>query len=130
MGSGQAFFGLTDTDDAIGEIDAGRPVAIVYPDRGEHDLGTLFIPNVVAIPKGAPHPGRGRGPRQRPARARRPKAKLAGGPSAQIPLNRKTEAPSRIETPKTVHAMPADFEAAARIWDRVAAYLASEFAGG
>jgi hypothetical protein len=25
--------------------------------------------------------------------------------------------------------MPADFEAAARIWDRVAAYLAGEFAG-
>jgi iron(III) transport system substrate-binding protein len=129
VGSGQALFGLTDTDDAIGEVDAGQPVAIVYPDRGEHELGTLFIPNVLAIPKGAPHQGEAEalgnallGPEA--------EGKLAGGPSAQIPLNRKTQAPPRVETPKTVHAMPADFEAAARIWDRVAAYLASEFAGG
>jgi iron(III) transport system substrate-binding protein len=129
VGSGQALFGLTDTDDAIGEVDAGQPVTIVYPDRGENELGTLFIPNVLAIPKGAPHPVEGEalgntllGPEV--------EGKLAKGPSAQIPLNRKTEAPPRVETPKTVHAMPADFEAAARIWDRVAAYLASEFAGG
>ncbi len=129
VGSGQALFGLTDTDDAIGEVDAGRPVAIVYPDRGEHELGTLFIPNVLAIPKGAPHPGEAEalgnsllGPEA--------EGKLASGPSAQIPLNRKTQAPPRVETPKTVHAMPADFEAAARIWDRVAAYLARSSRGG
>jgi iron(III) transport system substrate-binding protein len=129
VGSGQALFGLTDTDDAMGEIDAARPVAIIYPDRGEKELGTLFIPNVLAIPKGAPHPIEAQalgnyllGPEA--------EGKLASGASAQIPLNRKTVAPARVETPRTVHAMPADFEAAARIWDRVAAYLASEFAGG
>ena len=33
VGSGQLAFGLTDTDDAVGEIDAGSPVEIVYPDR-------------------------------------------------------------------------------------------------
>ncbi len=129
VGSGQALIGLTDTDDAMGEIDAGRPVAIIYPDRGPDELGTLFIPNVLAIPKGAPH-------RQEAEALGNfllgPEAEgmLARGASAQIPLNRKTETPSRVKTPKTVHAMPADFEAAAKIWDRVAAYLASEFAGG
>ena len=129
VGSGQLAFGLTDTDDAMGEIEAGRPVAIVYPDRGEGELGTLFIPNVLAIPKGAPHPLEAEalgnallGPKV--------EARLAEGPSAQIPLNRKTVSHAKVETPKTVHAMPADFEAAARIWDRVAAYLAGEFAGG
>ena len=129
VGSGQLAFGLTDTDDAIGEVEAGRPVAIVYPDRGADELGTLFIPNVLAIPKGAPHPSEAEalgdallGPKV--------EARLAEGPSAQIPLNRKTAARSKVETPRTVHAMPADFEAAARIWDRVAAYLAAEFAGG
>jgi iron(III) transport system substrate-binding protein len=128
VGSGQALFGLTDTDDAMGEIEAGRPVAIIYPDREADQLGTLFIPNVLAIPRGAPHPAEAEalgnallGPEV--------EGKLARGPSAQIPLNRKTEVPSRVETPRTVHAMPADFEAAARIWDRVAAYLAGEFAG-
>ena len=33
VGSGQIAFGMTDTDDAMGEIDAGSPVAIIYPDR-------------------------------------------------------------------------------------------------
>ena len=129
VGSGQAVFGLTDTDDAIGEVDAARPVAIVYPDRQPDQLGTLFIPNVLAILKGAPHPKEAEalgntllGPEA--------EAQLARGPSAQIPLNRKTQAPPRVETPKTVHAMPADFQAAAKIWDKVAAYLAAEFAGG
>ena len=116
VGSGQALFGLTDTDDAMGEVDAGQPVAIIYPDSGKNDLGTLFIPNVLSIPKGAPHPTEAEalgnallGPDY--------EGKLATGPSAQIPLNRKTAAPPRIETPKTVHAMPVDFEAAAKIWD-------------
>ena len=55
VGSGQAAFGMTDTDDAMGEIEAGNPVAIIYPDRNPGDLGTLFIPNTLAIMKGAPH---------------------------------------------------------------------------
>ena len=55
-GSGQIALGLTDTDDATGEIEAGSPVAIVYPDREPGQLGTLFIPNTLAMMKGAPHP--------------------------------------------------------------------------
>lgn len=128
VGSGQAAFGLTDTDDAMGEIEAGNPVAIVYPDRAADALGTLFIPNTLAIIKGAPH--------RKEAEALADallsadvEAALAAGPSAQIPLLKSTNAPARVETPKTVHAMEVDFEAAAKIWDRVAAFLADEFAG-
>src|SRR3712207_6893142 len=36
------------TDDALGEIKAGRPVAMIFPDRDrppEDRMGTLFIPN-------------------------------------------------------------------------------------
>jgi iron(III) transport system substrate-binding protein len=128
VGSGQAAFGLTDTDDAMGEIDAGNPVTIVYPDREANALGTLFIPNTLAILKGAPH--------RKEAEALADyllspevEAALAAGPSAQIPLLTTTKAPTRVETPRTVHAMQVDFEAAAKIWDRVAAFLAAEFAG-
>jgi iron(III) transport system substrate-binding protein len=128
VGSGQIAFGLTDTDDAMGEVDAGSPVVIVYPDRAPDALGTLFIPNTLAIIKGAPH--------QREARALAeyllsPKVEeaLASGPSAQIPLLRTTKSEARVETPRTVKAMNADFEAAAKIWDRVAAFLVAEFAG-
>lgn len=128
VGSGQFAFGLTDTDDAMGEVEAGSPVAIVYPDRGPNELGTLFIPNTVAIIKGARN--------IEPARALADyllspevEAALAVGPGAQIPLLTSTKAPARVETPKTVHAMAADFEAAAKLWDRVAAFLADEFGG-
>jgi iron(III) transport system substrate-binding protein len=128
VGFGQILIGLTDTDDALGEIDAGRPVTLIYPDRGENELGTLFIPNTLAIPKGAPNP------REAEALGNyllspEVEGRLASGSSAQIPLNRKTTTKSRIETPKTVHAMAADFEAAARLWDQATAYLAAEFAG-
>jgi iron(III) transport system substrate-binding protein len=127
VGSGQFAFGLTDTDDAMGEIDAGSPVAIVYPDRGADQLGTLFIPNTLAMLKGAPHP--------KAARALADaifspevEDRLADGPSAQIPLLKGSKRPARVETPATVHAMPADFEAATDAWDRTAAFLAQEFA--
>ena len=55
VGSGEIAIGLTDTDDAMGEIDAGSPVSIIYPDREPGGLGTLFIPNTIAIIKGSPH---------------------------------------------------------------------------
>jgi iron(III) transport system substrate-binding protein len=127
-GSGEIAIGLTDTDDAMGEIDAGSPVTIIYPDRDADALGTLFIPNTLAIIKGSPHP---KDAESLADYLLSPdvEATLARGPSAQIPLLKTTNVAARVETPKTVHAMETDFEAAARIWDKVAAFLASEFAG-
>lgn len=52
--SGEVAFGLTDTDDAYGAVQEGAAVAIVYPDRD--DLGTLVMPTVAVLIKGAPHP--------------------------------------------------------------------------
>ena len=128
MGAGRLAFGLTDTDDSIGEVDSGSPVTIVYPDGDAGALGTLFIPNTLAILKGAPDP--------KDAEALADyllspevEASLAGGPSAQIPLLKSTTAPARVETPGTVRAMAVDFEAAAKLWDKVAAFLAEEFGG-
>jgi iron(III) transport system substrate-binding protein len=129
VGMGQAAFGLTDTDDAMGELDAGSPVVIIYPDRREGQLGTLFIPNTLAIVKGAPHPGAAEALADY-LLSPEVEATLASGPGAQIPLLRNTQTAARVETPRTVHAMEADFEAAARLWDQVAGFLADEFAGG
>jgi len=128
VGSGQIAFGLTDTDDGMGEVDAGSPVSIIYPDREPDGLGTLFIPNTLALIKGSPH--------QKEAEALADallspevEAALARGPGAQIPLLKSTTVEARVETPKTVRAMEVDFESAARLWDKVAAFLVSEFAG-
>jgi iron(III) transport system substrate-binding protein len=128
VGSGQAALGLTDTDDAMGEIAAGSPVAIIYPDREAGQLGTLFIPNTLAIIKEAPHPAAAQALADH-LLSPEVEAALAEGPSAQIPLLRTTKAPARVETPHTVHAMEVDFEAAARLWDEAARFLADTFAG-
>jgi iron(III) transport system substrate-binding protein len=127
-GSGQIALGLTDTDDAMGEIDAGSPVSIIYPDRGPEGLGTLFIPNTLAIIKRAPHPKEAEALADH-LLSPEVEAALARGPSAQIPLLKSTNVEARVETPRTVHAMEANFEAAARRWDKVAAFLISEFGG-
>ena len=58
VGSGRYAVGFTDTDDALIELDAGHPVAILFPDQ--NGIGTLFIPNTVALIRDAPHPERGR----------------------------------------------------------------------
>ena len=60
VAAGRLAFGLTDTDDALIEVEKGMPVAIVYPDQGADGLGTLLIPNTLAIVRGWPHPAAAR----------------------------------------------------------------------
>ena len=56
VADGQVAFGVTDTDDACGAMENGRNVTIVIPDQGEGEMGTLVIPNTVALINGGPHP--------------------------------------------------------------------------
>lgn len=128
VASGRATFGLTDTDDAIIEIENGKPVTIVYPDQDDGQLGTLFIPNTLGIIKNGPNP----------KNARRlvdyllspeVEAKLAAGSSAQIPLNPKVDVETRVETPKTVRPMEVDFEQAAAHWGTTANFVRNLFTG-
>ena len=128
VAAGKMAFGLTDTDDAIIEIENGRPVEIVYPDREADQLGTLFIPNTVAIIKGCPHP---EAAKKLVDYVLSPEVeeKLALCPSAQIPLNPKVKLKPRVETPQTVKAMQVDFSAAAKQWDAAAKFLRDEFTG-
>jgi iron(III) transport system substrate-binding protein len=54
VASGQLMMGLVDTDDACGAISEGSPVAMDF--LGQDDIGTLIIPNTVALIAGAHHP--------------------------------------------------------------------------
>ena len=127
VASGALAFGLTDTDDAMVEIEAGSPVAIVYPDQKEGELGTLFIPNTLALIKGSAHPTEAD---ELLAYLLRPEveAQLAAGPSAQIPLHSNSPAKSRVETPQTIRAMQVDFAEAAKNWETTYQFLREEFA--
>ncbi len=126
--AGQIAFGLTDTDDAIGMLERGHEVTIVYPDREPDQMGTLFIPNTVSIIKGCPHPAEARRLVDFLLSPQVEKA-LAVGPSAQIPLNSAVQITPRVETPRTVKAMPVDFAAAAELWETVARFVRDEFLG-
>ena len=60
VAEGELAWGWTDTDDFNVMRANGRPVACVFPDQepepgAEAPLGTLLIPNTVAILDGAPH---------------------------------------------------------------------------
>lgn len=60
VADGKLMFGLTDTDDALGAIEKGKPVKIVFPDQGVNDIGTLIVPNSAALIKGGPNPDNGK----------------------------------------------------------------------
>lgn len=127
VAKGELAFGITDTDDAIIEQEALWPVEIVFPDQGEQQLGTLFIPNTVAIVQGTRH--------SRESKAlvdfllsRKVERMLAEGPSAQIPLSSQVQATSRVEPKEKPRAMQIDFQAAANRWDAAARFLRDLFA--
>jgi iron(III) transport system substrate-binding protein len=123
---------MTDTDDAMEEVEAGRPVTIIFPDRDHPHgdrMGTLFLPNTLAIIRGCPNP---EGARKLVDYLLSPEveAKLAETASHQIPLNPQVKArlPKEIARPEAVKTMDVDFEKAADLWDEVQSFLRSEFA--
>jgi iron(III) transport system substrate-binding protein len=124
---GDVAFGLTDTDDAMVEIDAGRPVEIVYPDQQEGGVGTLFIPNTIAIIQGGPHPEQARALVDYLLSAA-VETQLAQGPSAQFPVNPHVGVRSRAASDVSVRWMKADFAAAADQWETAATFLRDLFA--
>jgi iron(III) transport system substrate-binding protein len=127
VSAGQVAWGLTDTDDAIIEVERGQPVTIIYPDREPDQIGTLFIPNTLCILKNSPHAENARKLVDfllAPA----VESRLASGSSAQIPLNPAVTMAVRVETPRTVKSMQVEFSEAARQWDAAAVFIRDHFA--
>lgn len=121
VGAGRLAFALTDTDDAIVEREAGRPVAIVFPDTGPREMGTLLLPNTLALIKNCPHPAEGAQLIDYLLSAE-VEARLVQGPSAQIPLNKKAPAQSRALGAESLKPMRVDFVKAAAAFDEAVKY--------
>ena len=51
VAAGELYFGMTDTDDALGAVKKGKPVKIIFPDQ--EGMGTLLVPNTAALVKGS-----------------------------------------------------------------------------
>jgi iron(III) transport system substrate-binding protein len=126
--------GLTDTDDALAELragqEAGQEVSLIFPDRGGGPgrLGTLFIPNTLCIPNGAPNAETARRLVDYLLSPEVEKS-LAEGPSAQVPLNPKVTAqlPPQIATPAKVKPMGVDWARAADMWDQAQTFVNTLF---
>jgi iron(III) transport system substrate-binding protein len=123
VGKGQFAIGLTDTDDAVAEIEAGRPVTMLFTDGD-----TLFIPNTVAMIKGCPNP---EGAKKLIDFLLSPEVelKLAQSESRQIPLNPqvKLDAIKHLEGARSVRPLPVDFVQAAESWKVSQEFLVKEF---
>lgn len=128
VGRGQFAVGITDTDDAIAEVRAGRPVQIVFPDQGAAEMGTLFLPNTVALIRGCPHPEAGKRLIDFLLSPEVEKS-LAESSSCQIPLRKRVQAalPVALQPALTARRMEIDFASAADCWDESQRFLVELF---
>jgi iron(III) transport system substrate-binding protein len=132
VSEGRFAFGVTDTDDTLEEMNARKPVAIVFPDKdGKQDypkLGVLYLPNTLALVKGGPNPAGGKKLIDYLLRPETEK-RLAEGGGYQIPLNPAvtTNLPAAVLTPDKVKRMDVNFEKAADAWEDVQAFLRDLF---
>jgi iron(III) transport system substrate-binding protein len=100
-------FGLTDTDDAYVGILRRKPVDMVYPDQ--ESMGTLLIPNTLALVKGAPHPEYGKKLIDYLLSEKIEEA-LAFESSMQIPLRPHVKRPEHCPSLRELKTMDVNFE--------------------
>jgi iron(III) transport system substrate-binding protein len=115
---------FTDTDDVNVAIQSGKPVKMIYPDR--EGLGTLLIPNTVALINGSPHPIEA-------MRlidyllSREIESKLAFSESAQIPVRDGVTAPPHVPEFSSIRVMEVDYYKIADNMDKAARFCQGLF---
>jgi iron(III) transport system substrate-binding protein len=121
VGEGRFHLGLTDTDDAILEVLAGKPVTIVFLED------TLFIPNTLALVKGAPNRDGGRKFIDF-ALNQEEKLMTAGGYQYPVGATEIARPHPLLKTRNDVKPLAVDWDAAADQWEETQAFLRNEFA--
>jgi len=116
--------GFTDTDDAYVAMRKGYSVDIIWPDK--EGMGTLLIPNTVALIKGGPNPDAGKklidfllSPRV--------EEMLACAESGQIPLRPTVKQPSHVPALDQIRVMKVDYERVADWMERSGRFLEGLF---
>ena len=119
---GDAWVGLTDSDDVNVALEARQPVAMVLPDRD--GIGVPVMPNMVSLIAGAPHP----------EEAKRlidyllspdVERRLAESEAVQIPLHADVAGPKNIPPISSFKPMTLDYAKAATRVEDVTKRLAS-----
>lgn len=126
VAAGEFAVGFTDTDDVYVALARERPVAAVFPDQGDGGLGTLLIPNTVALVRGGPHPEAGK-------RlvdfilSEEVEGRLAAAKGGQIPLRPSVPRPENVPDLAELRLMEVDFEDVADHLEASAAFLRELF---
>lgn len=124
VADGTAWIGFTDTDDAYVAIKQKRPVGIIWPDKD--GMGTLLIPNTVALIKGGPNPEAGKKLIDF-LLSRQVEQMLAFSDAGQIPLRRDVPRPEHVPSLDQIKAMQVDYEEVADQMEPMGRYLQQLF---
>jgi iron(III) transport system substrate-binding protein len=123
---GEYAWGLTDTDDANGGMEDGFPVKWLFPDQEVGGLGTLVIPNTVALIKDAPHSENGKKLIDYLLSAT-VEQRLAGLRSIQIPLRPDVTAPAKVPRLANIRTMEVAFAEVADKMESTALFIRTTF---
>jgi len=115
---------FTDTDDALVAIKQGKPVDILWPDKD--GIGTLLIPNTVALIKGGPNPEAGKKLIDF-LLSKEVEEMLAHSDSGQIPLRADVKRPPHVPTLDKIKAMKVDYEKIADLMEPTGKYIQKLF---
>jgi len=115
---------FTDTDDANVAIQSGKPVKMIYPDS--NGIGTLLIPNTVALIKGCPHPDEGKKLIDY-LLSKEVESKLAFCESANMPIRDGVKKPLHVPGFSSIKAMEIDYYKVAENLDRSARFCQGLF---
>lgn len=110
---GEYAWGLTDTDDANGGVEDGWPVKWLFPDQEDGGIGTLIIPNTIALIKNGPNPKGGQALIDY-LLSNEVEEKLANMRSIQIPLKPGVPKPDNVPALAEVRCMQVPFEQVAQ----------------
>lgn len=126
VAAGDYAWGLTDTDDANGAVVDGLPAKWLFPDQEEGGLGTLLIPNTVALVKNGPNPVGGKALIDFLLSAETER-RLSEMRSIQIPLNPIVDAPTGVPKIDSLKAMAVTFDAVAEAMPASSEFIKQEF---
>jgi iron(III) transport system substrate-binding protein len=121
---GKIPLGFTDTDDANVAIQSGKPVKMAYPDGD--GIGTLLIPNTVALIKDCPHQDEGQALIDY-LLSREVESKLAFCESANMPIRDGVKKPSHVPEFSSIRALEVDYYKVAENLDKSAKFCQGLF---
>ena len=120
VASGELAWAFTDTDDASEAVAQHKPVAVVYPDQT--GIGTLVMPNAVALVKGAPHPDAAKKLIDY-LLSRQVEEALAKSAAAQMPLQSGVPVPPTVKPVGTIKDMALSYATLGKTIDEILPYL-------